>query len=64
MLITIHLHHFTFQIQGQLNKALDDMSQSLCTLKDGMSYIQKLPAQGLTEEQVLQRIREYQTLSE
>ncbi|XP_031434819.1 sphingosine-1-phosphate lyase 1 isoform X2 [Clupea harengus] len=51
-------------IQGQLNKALDDMSQSLCTLKDGMSYIQKLPAQGLTEEQVLQRIREYQTLNE
>ncbi|XP_041921715.1 sphingosine-1-phosphate lyase 1 isoform X2 [Alosa sapidissima] len=51
-------------IQGQLNKALDDMSQSLCTLKEGMTYTKRLPPQGLTQEQVLQRIQEYQTLNE
>ncbi|XP_073691119.1 sphingosine-1-phosphate lyase 1 isoform X2 [Garra rufa] len=51
-------------IQNQLNKALDDMSMSLCTLKDGMSYTKLLPAQGLTHKQLLDKIREYETLSE
>lgn len=51
-------------IQKQLNKALDDMSQSLCTLKDGMSYTQQLPSKGLTQSQVMEKIKEYQTLNE
>ncbi|XP_067242393.1 sphingosine-1-phosphate lyase 1 [Chanodichthys erythropterus] len=51
-------------IQNQLNKALDDMSVSLCTLKEGMSYTKLLPAQGLTQKQLLDKIREYETLSE
>ncbi|KAM8851644.1 sphingosine-1-phosphate lyase 1 isoform 1-T1 [Synchiropus picturatus] len=51
-------------IQSQLNKALDDMSTSLCTLKAGMSYATKLPSKGLTQNQVLDKIREYQTLNE
>ncbi|XP_056113016.1 sphingosine-1-phosphate lyase 1 isoform X1 [Rhinichthys klamathensis goyatoka] len=51
-------------IQTQLNKALDDMSVSLCTLKEGMSYTKHLPAQGLTHKQLLDKIREYETLSE
>uniref|UniRef100_A0AAR2JSE9 sphinganine-1-phosphate aldolase n=1 Tax=Pygocentrus nattereri TaxID=42514 RepID=A0AAR2JSE9_PYGNA len=51
-------------IQKQLNKALDDMSMSLCTLKEGMSYTQLLPAQGLSQKQVLDSIRQYQTLNE
>ncbi|XP_059422217.1 sphingosine-1-phosphate lyase 1 [Carassius carassius] len=51
-------------IQDQLNKALDDMSVSLCTLKEGMSYTKLLPAQGLTHKQLLDKIREYETLSE
>ncbi|KAL2083235.1 hypothetical protein ACEWY4_021008 [Coilia grayii] len=51
-------------IQTQLNKALDDMSESLCTLKEGMSYTKTLPTQGLTHEQVLQRVREYQSLND
>lgn len=55
---------FPHQIQNQLNKALDDMSMSLCTLKDGMSYTKLLPAQGLTHKQLLDKIREYETLSE
>uniref|UniRef100_A0A8C2JR96 sphinganine-1-phosphate aldolase n=1 Tax=Cyprinus carpio TaxID=7962 RepID=A0A8C2JR96_CYPCA len=51
-------------IQNQLNKALDDMSVSLCTLKEGMSYTKLLPVQGLTHKQLLDKIREYETLSE
>ena len=51
------------QIQTQLNKALDDMSVSLCTLKEGMSYAQQLPSEGLTQSQVLDKIRQYETLS-
>ncbi|XP_061692714.1 sphingosine-1-phosphate lyase 1 [Syngnathoides biaculeatus] len=51
-------------IQSQLNKALDDMSASLCTLKNGMSYTKKLPSKGLSQSQVLDKISEYQTLNE
>ncbi|XP_061545340.1 sphingosine-1-phosphate lyase 1 isoform X1 [Phycodurus eques] len=51
-------------IQSQLNKALDDMSASLCTLKNGMSYTKKLPSKGLSQSQVLDKIIEYQTLNE
>uniref|UniRef100_A0A8C9X913 sphinganine-1-phosphate aldolase n=1 Tax=Sander lucioperca TaxID=283035 RepID=A0A8C9X913_SANLU len=51
-------------IQRQLNKALDDMSASLCTLKEGMSYTKQLPSKGLSQSQVLEKIREYETLNE
>ncbi|XP_068424644.1 sphingosine-1-phosphate lyase 1 isoform X1 [Clinocottus analis] len=51
-------------IQSQLNKALDDMSSSLCTLKEGMSYTKQLPSEGLSQSQVLDKIREYETLNE
>lgn len=39
------------------------MSASLCTLKEGMSYTKQLPSKGLSQSQVLDRIREYETLS-
>ncbi|XP_010732852.2 sphingosine-1-phosphate lyase 1 isoform X2 [Larimichthys crocea] len=51
-------------IQSQLDKALDDMSASLCTLKEGMSYTKQLPAKGLSQSQVLDKIREYETLND
>ncbi|KAM8859249.1 sphingosine-1-phosphate lyase 1 isoform 2-T2 [Spinachia spinachia] len=51
-------------IQSQLNKALDDMSSSLCTLKEGMSYTKQLPSKGLSQSQVLDKIQEYETLNE
>lgn len=54
---------FLCQIQTQLNKALDDMSTSLCTLKEGMSYTKQLPSKGLSKSQVLDKIKEYETLS-
>lgn len=51
-------------IQSQLNKALDDMSVSLCTLREGMSYTKHLPSRGLSQSQVLDKIKEYETLNE
>lgn len=39
------------------------MSASLCTLKEGMSYTKQLPAKGLSQSQVLDKIRQYETLS-
>lgn len=39
------------------------MSASLCNLKEGMSYTKQLPSKGLTQSQVLDKIREYETLS-
>uniref|UniRef100_A0A672GZE8 sphinganine-1-phosphate aldolase n=1 Tax=Salarias fasciatus TaxID=181472 RepID=A0A672GZE8_SALFA len=51
-------------IQSQLNKALDDMSVSLCTLKEGMSYTRELPSKGLSQSQVMEKIKEYETLND
>uniref|UniRef100_A0A8C9U6V3 sphinganine-1-phosphate aldolase n=1 Tax=Scleropages formosus TaxID=113540 RepID=A0A8C9U6V3_SCLFO len=51
-------------IQAQLNKALDDMSMSLFTLKNGMSYAQCLPSHGLPQAEVLEKIKEYDSLGE
>uniref|UniRef100_A0A669DQQ2 sphinganine-1-phosphate aldolase n=1 Tax=Oreochromis niloticus TaxID=8128 RepID=A0A669DQQ2_ORENI len=50
-------------IQSKLNKALDDMSASLCTLKEGMSYTTELPSKGLSQAKVMEKIKEYDTLS-
>lgn len=52
-----------YQIQSQLNKALDDMSASLFTLKEGMSYTTELPSKGLSQAKVMEKIKEYDTLS-
>ncbi|XP_041125408.1 sphingosine-1-phosphate lyase 1 isoform X1 [Polyodon spathula] len=51
-------------IQVQLNKALGDMASSLCTLKDGMRYVKMLPAQGLSQTEVLDKLHEYRSLAE
>uniref|UniRef100_A0AAX7TLR0 sphinganine-1-phosphate aldolase n=1 Tax=Astatotilapia calliptera TaxID=8154 RepID=A0AAX7TLR0_ASTCA len=51
-------------IQSQLNKALDDMSASLFTLKEGMSYTTELPSKGLSQAKVMEKIKEYDTLNE
>uniref|UniRef100_A0A667Y9N7 sphinganine-1-phosphate aldolase n=1 Tax=Myripristis murdjan TaxID=586833 RepID=A0A667Y9N7_9TELE len=40
------------------------IQRHLCTLKEGMSYTKQLPSHGLSQSQVLDRIREYETLSE
>ncbi|XP_017279775.1 sphingosine-1-phosphate lyase 1 isoform X2 [Kryptolebias marmoratus] len=40
------------------------MSHSLCTLKEGMSYMKELPSKGLSQSQVMDKIKEYQTLND
>ncbi|XP_078387058.1 sphingosine-1-phosphate lyase 1 isoform X1 [Cetorhinus maximus] len=51
-------------IQKQLNKALDDLSTSVLTLKDGMTYITSLPAHGLAESELLLKLKDYSTMGE
>ncbi|XP_053307154.1 sphingosine-1-phosphate lyase 1 [Spea bombifrons] len=52
------------KIQSQLNKALDEMSDRLVSLKDGMSYVKALPQTGLKQEQVMEKLKEYSALGE
>ncbi|XP_060710241.1 sphingosine-1-phosphate lyase 1 isoform X1 [Hemiscyllium ocellatum] len=51
-------------VQKQLNKALDDLSTSVLTLKDGTTYITSLPAQGLAESELLLKLKDYSTMGE
>ncbi|XP_078055486.1 sphingosine-1-phosphate lyase 1 isoform X2 [Mustelus asterias] len=51
-------------IQKKLNKALDDLSSSVLTLKDGMTYITALPAHGLVESELLLKLKDYSTMGE
>lgn len=39
------------------------MSASLFTLKEGMSYTTELPSKGLSQAKVMEKIKEYDTLS-
>ncbi|XP_069466838.1 sphingosine-1-phosphate lyase 1 [Ambystoma mexicanum] len=50
------------KIQKQLNKALDDMADKMVTLKDGASYVQSLPEQGLKHSEVIERLKEYTSM--
>nr|XP_014341249.1 PREDICTED: sphingosine-1-phosphate lyase 1 isoform X2 [Latimeria chalumnae] len=51
-------------IQKKLNKALDDMTISLCTLKEGMTYVKSLPLQGMTESELLKKLEEYSSMAQ
>ncbi|XP_048419427.1 sphingosine-1-phosphate lyase 1 [Stegostoma tigrinum] len=51
-------------VQKKLNKALDDLSTSVLTLKDGTTYITSLPAQGLAEPELLLKLKDYSTMGE
>ncbi|MEE6488538.1 hypothetical protein FKM82_015257 [Ascaphus truei] len=52
------------QIQTQLNKALEDMSERMLNLKDGMSYMKALPPLGLKQEQVMEKLKRYSSIGE
>ena len=41
-----------------------DVDGSLFLLKDGMTYCQELPWDGMTQEQVMKKMEEYQVLGE
>ncbi|XP_067828508.1 sphingosine-1-phosphate lyase 1 isoform X2 [Heptranchias perlo] len=55
---------FKQKIQKQLNKALDDLSTSVLTLKEGMTYVTNLPAHGMTESELLIKLKDYSTMGE
>ncbi|XP_007896093.1 sphingosine-1-phosphate lyase 1 [Callorhinchus milii] len=49
-------------IQKQLDKAMDDLTTSVTTLKAGMTYIKALPSHGLKETDLLAKLKEYTLL--
>ncbi|XP_038638628.1 sphingosine-1-phosphate lyase 1 [Scyliorhinus canicula] len=51
-------------IQKKLNTALDDLSTSVLTLKDGMTYVTSLPAHGLEESELLLKLKDYSTIGD
>lgn len=52
----------SLQIQKHFNKALDDLASSLSFLKNGKAYVKTLPAQGLSQPEVIQKMKEYSSL--
>ncbi|KAM9133597.1 sphingosine-1-phosphate lyase 1 [Pangshura tecta] len=49
-------------IQKQFNKALDDVASGLRFLNDGKGYIKALPAQGMSQPVLLEKIKEYSSM--
>lgn len=54
---------FSLQIQKQINKALDDVTSSLPFLKDEKGYIKALPAQGISQDELLEKMKDYSSMS-
>ncbi|XP_053548006.1 sphingosine-1-phosphate lyase 1 [Bombina bombina] len=50
------------KIQEQLNKALNDMSEKMGTLKDGVSYVTALPHTGLKQDDVMKELKQYSSI--
>ncbi|XP_042712819.2 sphingosine-1-phosphate lyase 1 isoform X2 [Chrysemys picta bellii] len=49
-------------IQKQFNKALDDVASGLHFLNDGKDYIKALPAQGMSQPVLLEKMKEYSSM--
>ncbi|XP_024062374.1 sphingosine-1-phosphate lyase 1 [Terrapene carolina triunguis] len=49
-------------IQKQFNKALDDVASGLHFLNDGKGYIKALPAQGMSQPVLLEKMKEYSSM--
>ncbi|XP_030425831.1 sphingosine-1-phosphate lyase 1 isoform X1 [Gopherus evgoodei] len=49
-------------IQKQFNKALDDVASGLRFLNDGKGYIKALPAQGMSQPVLLEKMKEYSSM--
>ncbi|XP_073541959.1 sphingosine-1-phosphate lyase 1 [Phyllobates terribilis] len=52
------------KIQKELDKALDEMAHRLLNAKDGMSFVKTLPRNGLKQEKVMEKLKEYSALGE
>uniref|UniRef100_A0A8C5PR50 Sphingosine-1-phosphate lyase 1 n=1 Tax=Leptobrachium leishanense TaxID=445787 RepID=A0A8C5PR50_9ANUR len=50
------------KIQSQLDKALDDMSERMLGQETNVHYLKALPQNGLKQEQVLEKLKEYSAL--
>ncbi|KAJ6657739.1 hypothetical protein lerEdw1_001926 [Lerista edwardsae] len=51
-------------IQKHVNKAMDDVAANLTFLKEAKSYVRTLPPNGLSQAEVMQRIKEYSTMGD
>ncbi|XP_074856364.1 sphingosine-1-phosphate lyase 1 isoform X1 [Carettochelys insculpta] len=51
-------------IQKQINKTLDDVASGLSFLNDGKGYIKALPAVGLSQPVILEKMKEYSSVGE
>lgn len=54
----------SFQIQKKIDEALNDVTSSLSFLKDERDYIKALPEQGMSQPEVLQKMKEYSSKGE
>ncbi|KAM4030547.1 sphingosine-1-phosphate lyase 1 [Anomaloglossus baeobatrachus] len=52
------------KIQKELDKALDEMAHRLLKAKDGISFVKTLPRNGLKQDKVMEKLKEYSTLGE
>ncbi|XP_073452808.1 sphingosine-1-phosphate lyase 1 [Aquarana catesbeiana] len=52
------------KIQKELDKALNEMAHLVLNMKDGVSFVTSLPRNGLKQEQVMEKLKEYSALSE
>ncbi|XP_067408774.1 sphingosine-1-phosphate lyase 1 [Emydura macquarii macquarii] len=51
-------------IQKQFNKALDDVASGLPFLNDGKDYIKALPARGMSQPALLEKMKEYSSMGQ
>uniref|UniRef100_A0A8D0LB81 Sphingosine-1-phosphate lyase 1 n=1 Tax=Sphenodon punctatus TaxID=8508 RepID=A0A8D0LB81_SPHPU len=51
-------------IQKHFNKAMADVAYSLSFLKEGKGYIRTLPAKGMSQHEILEKIQEYSALDD
>lgn len=49
----------SLQIQKKIEEALNDVTSSLSFLKDEKDYIKALPEQGMSQPEVLKKMKEY-----
>ncbi|XP_054838336.1 sphingosine-1-phosphate lyase 1 [Eublepharis macularius] len=49
-------------IKNYFNKALDDVKSNLSFLQDGKPYIKMLPAKGLSQPEVLEKLKDYSSM--
>ncbi|KAG8551898.1 hypothetical protein GDO81_004330 [Engystomops pustulosus] len=62
--IVRRLPYIGSKIQKELDKALDEMAHRLLSSKEAISFVKTLPHNGLKQEQVMEKLKEYSALGE